>query len=379
MSPAHATMREHRRAPMRTSVLAIITTVLTAALPACGHDTTPITLGMAAPLQESYGQSAQHGVQLAIDEVNASGGVNGRQLVARFADDSGNGTTAARVAESFVQDPAVIGVIGHVTSVAMVAATRVYDAGHLAAVATSVTTPELSGASPWIFRMIPNDSMNGSTLARFATSRGTHRALVLYENDSYGRGLAQGFARAFGGTVIALEPISGDAPQVEEAMQAYQRNEPDVIVGIGTEHSGHEMLRIGRQLYPNAIFLGGDGWTAIGTGTTVAEGAFVSVPFTALDTRPAARHFINAYRARFHGDPDGDAALGYDATEAMVEAIRAGGATRDGVRDALTALGHDRPVNGVSGPLGFESTGDPAGRSLEITRVEKGQLVPFGS
>lgn len=378
MSSAHATKREHRRARSRTSVLAIIT-VLTAALSACKHESASITLGVAAPLQESYGQSEQRGVQLAIDEVNATGGVDGRQLVPRFADDSGNGTTAARVAQEFVQDPEVIGVIGHVTSAAMVAATRVYDAGHLAAVATSVTTPELSGASSWVFRMIPNDSMNGSTLARFATARGKRRALVLYENDSYGRGLAQGFTRAFAGTVIALEPISGENPQVEQAMQAYQREQPDVIVGIGTEHSGHEILRVGKQLFPNAIFLGGDGWTAIGSNTTVAEGAFVSVPFTALDTRPAARHFIDAYRARFHTDPDGDAALGYDATGAMVQAIRSGGANREAVREALTRLGHDRPVAGVSGPLGFEATGDPAGRSLEITRVEKGQLVPIGS
>ena len=373
--PAFPTSARRPARHRGTALLAAIALLFAAA---CGKSSDPIVFGAAGPLKESYGQSARNGIQLAIDEANEKGGVNGRRVEVEFKDDSGNGTAASRIAGAFVRDPRIVGVIGHVTSTPMVAATQVYDAGHLAAIGTSVTTPELSGASKWVFRVMPNDSVNGGTLARFASSQGAKRALIIYENDSYGRGLAQGFERAFTGSVIAKEPISGDDPRVDAPLAAYAKDNPDVVVGIGTEKSGLAIMRAGRKLGLKAMYIGGDGWTQIGQDTATAAGAYVGIAFTAHDNRPEAQRFVTAFRAKFHGDPDGDAALGYDAARAMLEAARRAGSDRAGIREALASLGKGTPLEGASGPVAFQSSGDPAEKSLEITRVEHGTLMPVG-
>ena len=191
------------------------------------------------------------------------------------------------------------------------------------------------------------------------------------------RGLAQGFSRAFTGQVIAMEPISGEEPRVDVPIAAYAKDKPDVVVGIGTEKSGLAIMRAGRKLGLKAMYIGGDGWTQIGQDTATSSGAFVGIAFTAHDNRPEAQRFVTAFRAKFKGDPDGDAALGYDAARAMIESARKAGADRTGIRDALAALGKNgNTLEGASGPIAFQASGDPADKSLEITRVEHGALVP---
>src|SRR4029453_6760608 len=92
-------------------------------------------------------------------------------------------------------------------SSATVAAARIYD-GHLASVSPSASSPEITGLSSWLFRVIPSDSANGIELARFAKTLGHARAAILYENNSYGRGLADSFRRAFVGELTSLEPVA---------------------------------------------------------------------------------------------------------------------------------------------------------------------------
>jgi branched-chain amino acid transport system substrate-binding protein len=109
------------------------------------------------------------GVELAVAEINASGGAGGRKIELVERDDSGSGKRAAAIAQEFVANPSIVGVVGHVTSGAMVAAAKVYD-GNLAAIGTATTSPQLTGISPWVFRVSSSDSINGSVIARFANA-----------------------------------------------------------------------------------------------------------------------------------------------------------------------------------------------------------------
>ena len=129
------------------------------------------------------------GIELAVDEINALPERRGSPLKIIYRDDEGDGQKATRIAQEFVDSLDVLAVVGHVNSGAMVSAAQVYD-GHLAAVATTATSPALTGISPWAFRVISSDSANGIDIARFATRLGLKRAAILYENNTYGRGLA---------------------------------------------------------------------------------------------------------------------------------------------------------------------------------------------
>jgi branched-chain amino acid transport system substrate-binding protein len=350
------------------------TLALLVALTGCGDARGPVHLGMAGPFTQGFGRANRLGAELAMAEINAAGGVRGDSLRIEFKDDGGEGSKAAMVAQSFVDNARIIAVVGHVTSGAMLAAAKVYD-GHLPAVATTASAADLTGISPWAFRVISSDSTNGVDLARFAERLGKSRVAILYENDSYGRGLADAFRRNFSGTVIGLDPIGYEGKRADIYLEWIAARNPDLVFIAGTEFTGMAFLREARRRGMTADFLGGDGWTGVVADTAASEGAYVGAPFTALDPRPEAQRFTQAFRARFGHDPDGNAALAYDAVKLLAAAVEAVGPDRARVRDWLAQRGTGGAFAGVTGPIAFLETGDPVGKSFTMTRVVRGQLT----
>ena len=331
-------------------------------------------LGSAGPWTQGFGLANRRGIELARDEINAAGGIKGKKLEIRFQDDSGSGVVAARIAQQFVDDPAVLAVVGHVSSGAMLAAARVYD-GNLVAIATTATNPALTGISPWTFRVISSDSANGVQIANAVSALGLKRAAILYENDGYGRGLSASFRTAFEGQVISNDPIGGDIADAEPFITYFKQARPDVVIVAGTDASGLVILREARRQQLRVQFVGGDGWTPVIEDTAASEGALVGAPFTAEDPRPAARKFVQAFRARYKVEPDGNAALGYDATLTLARAVGAVGADRDAIRRWLHALDERTAVIGATGPIRFRADGDRVGKGMVLTRARNGRLV----
>ena len=314
----------------------------------------------------------RRGIELALEEL-ASRTVRGQPRIrVLFRDDAGDGMRAAAVAEEFVSRPEVSAVIGHVNSGAMVAAARVYD-GHLSAVATTASTPALTGISPWTFRVISSDSMNGLAIARFAMRRGWRRAAILYENNPYGRGLADNFRRSFAGQIISIDPIAeGSEQNFEPYVSWYKREQPDMIFYAGTDQSGLAFLKEARRQGLAADLVGGDGWQTLAP-SPLAEGIYVGAPFSAQDPRPEVQAFVAAYRKMFNAVPDGNAALAYDATKLLADAVQRVGADRTKIRDYLAeaaAIGY----HGVTGTIRFGTDGDPVGKGFVMTRVHAGVL-----
>src|SRR5690349_13382790 len=344
------------------------------ALSACAHDSATYTIASASPSSEAYGLMARQGTELAVDVINKRGGIRSHRLTLVRVDDEGTGTRAAAVAQELVDADSVLAVVGHANSSATVAAARVYD-GQLAAVSPSASSPEITGLSPWLFRVIPSDSVNGQDLARFATSLGHKRAAILYENNSYGRGLADSFRRAFRGEITALEPIAVDGKEVEPYLAYLKLHDPGLIFAAGSEGSGLEILREARRQGLTSAFLGGDGWTGVTTDTAASEGVYVGAPFSAEDPRKDVKDFVRAFRAKFGRDPNSFAALAYDATMVIAQAIEAAGPNREAIRDYLASMREGRTYHGITGPIAFQATGDVAGKPMAMTRVRRGALV----
>ncbi|HEX6533150.1 MAG TPA: ABC transporter substrate-binding protein [Gemmatimonadaceae bacterium] len=340
----------------------------------CGDSTRPVTIAAAGPWTESFGALTKQGVELAVDEINDAGGIDGRRLLLIERDDQGSGARAAAVAQEFVANHDIVGVVGHVTSGAMVAAAKVYD-GQLAAVATSATSPDLTGISPWVFRIISSDSTNGEVIARFASAVGHRRAAILYENDAYGRGLADAFRRSFAGDVVSMDPISGGTTDLEPYIAYYKTRHPDIVFVAGVDVTGIATLREAHRQHLNVDFIGGDGWSTITADTVASEGAYVGTPFTAEDPRPEVRRFVAAFRKKYGIVPDANAALGYDATRLLARAIGEAGDDRARVRRYLASLTERTEYAGVTGPIRFLPTGDPARPAFHITRVHRGALL----
>src|SRR5688572_25328556 len=343
---------------------------------ACQQNATGYVIAAAGPWKQGYGQMNRLGIELAVEEINKSGGIEGHRLEVIYRDDEGDGETAAKIAQEFVANLNISAVVGHVNSGAMVSAARIYD-GQLAALATTATSPDLTGVSPWVFRVISSDSSNGIDLARFAARLGVQRAAILYENNAYGRGLTDAFRRSFPGEIVSIDPITDAGQQdFEPFVSYYKRTAPELVFVAGTEASGMTLLREAKRQGLNAKFLGGDGWTGIVADTNAAEGAFVGAPFTDADTRPEVSRFVQAFLAKNNRLPDGNAALAYDATMVIAKALAKQGASRSRVRDYLGSLHARSSIPGVTGPIAFLPNGDPVGKRFVMTRVRRGALVP---
>lgn len=358
-----------------------ITAVATAMLAGCSRQPKAYVLGAAAPQKLAYGRSNTAGINLAVSEINAAGGINGVPLTVLISDDDANGVQAVNVASAFVHNPNVLAVIGHAGSGAMVPAARVYDAGHLVALGTTPSTPDLTGISPWVFRLISSDSMNGTTLAAFASSYATHlgrppRAAILYANDAYGRGLSEAFTRQFKGEIICDDPV-GPGENFEPHVAFFKSRHPDIVFVASSEDIGIPFLHEARRQGLQAMFLGGDGWQSVVSDRAAAEGVYVGTPFTAQSGDTAARRFVVSYIAKYGTVPDAHAALAYDATRLLAQAIGAVGPKRDAIRAYLSDLADGTAFHGVTGTIRFgRGTNDPMGDNFIVTRVHDGLMLP---
>ncbi|HEY8311403.1 MAG TPA: ABC transporter substrate-binding protein, partial [Gemmatimonadaceae bacterium] len=303
---------------------------------ACSRQPREYLIGAAGPQTLAYGIQNQHGIELAVDEINRTGGIDGVPLRVLSRDDHASGSDAARIAGEFVGNHDVVAVVGHAGSGAEVAAAHVYDAGHLPAIATTPSSPDITGISPWVFRMSTSDSANGITLARFASSlaESLHRPVrvaVLYHNDSYGRGLSDAFLHSFKGQVISSDPVGLDT-NLEPYITYYKSHSPDIVFVASDEDLGIKILRQARAQGLSATFLGGDGWQGV-VSEPASEGTFIGTPFTAQNAAAATQQFATAYRTKYGTVPDAHAALAYDATRLVARALRSGARTRTTVRD----------------------------------------------
>ncbi len=352
-----------------------------ALLSGCSKGPKPFLVGAAGPWKEGYGIMTRRGIDLAVEEINRNGGINGSPLEIVPRDDDADGSRAAAIAQEFVANRNISAVIGHVNSGAMLAAARIYD-GQLTAVATTASSPDLTGVSKWTFRVISSDSLNGVILARFAsriggTSAQFRQAAVLYENDSYGRGLAEAFRRSFRGTVVSFDPIP-EKLHPEPFVSYLRMRQPGIVFVAGREESALRILREARRQGIQAIFLGGDGWQSIVSDTSASNGAYVGTSFNAAERRPEVREFVKAFEAKYKTKPDAFAALAYDATRLVAQALINKGNDRLGIRDYLASLTAAAAFAGVTGPIYFNSSGDPIGMGFHVAQVVSGDLTSGG-
>ncbi len=352
-------------------------------LAACSRPRGPIAIGLAGPFSQARGRSMQRAAQLAVDQINARGGVRGRRLRLRLADDSASEDAAVRVAQTLHDDPDLAAVVGHLTSGASIAAVQVYGSGPrpVVMITPSASSPELGGISPYVFRICPTDVSYGAALARFAwNALGARRAGVIFISNDYGRGVRKAFAADFarlGGTVVEEDPYIPDTPSLEPYLARMRRTGIDVLM-LAAERPGAELvLRELQALGLRWRLLGGDALTGIEAVSTLADGTHIGSAY--LPDRPGDRNaaFVADYARAYPGErPDHRGAGAYDAVMLLAQAIAAVGADRAAVRDYLARVGSAvPPFDGVTGKIAFDSLGETPAKSVVIGVVRSGRLV----
>ena len=342
----------------------------------------PIQIGIAGAFTDPIGKPMVLGARLAVDEINAGGGIGGRRVALIEENDYGDADSAVVVAARLYASEAVA-VIGHLYSGTTLAAAPVYNGGDnpIAAISPSSSSPEISNAGEYTFRVCPSDFAHGAALARWVRERlGLARGTVLYLNDQYGRGVRERFAAEFtrrGGELVAVAPYLGDTPDVAAYMaRMAQDGRSQFVVVAGNRSEAEEVLRQMRSRNLNMPLLGADGLEGIEESGELAEGVYETLAYLPIINTPANQRFVEAYRSRYPGEPlpNQPAAASYDAIHLLARVIGASGTGREAIRDGLMAVDADAPFEGVTGRIAFDSLGDVPTRDVHVAVVRNGAL-----
>lgn len=367
------------------------TTVLALALSlaACGGAGSGdvIVIGVTGPFSQPRGVSMKAGAELAAAEINKAGGIDGKQVELVFADDSASNDAAVRIATEFRADKRIVAVIGHLTSGPTAAAAPIYngDGSPMALISPSASAPSLSeDGGRAVFRVCPTDFAHGQALARHARNVLRARtAAILYENDSYGRGVAANFVadfRQLGGSIVSEDPYNKALASFEPYLRRLQqKGGADVILIAGTRDGAERILATRDSLRITSTILAGDGVIGI-EASGKAEGMFVSSAW--LSDRPdqVSQAFVTAYQAaNANARPDHRGAGAYDIIHILARAIAAVGPDRVKIVQYLEGVGSESAAyDGVTGRIVFDSLGDARDKSVAIGVVRNRALVTAG-
>jgi len=339
-------------------------------------------VGVAGPMTgqyATYGQSHKEGAQIAVDELNANGGVNGAKASFVIGDDLGDPQQAVLVAQKFIDDKSIVVVDGHQFSGATIAAGAKYQSAGMPMVSPSATNPDISTLGDYIWRICMTDAVQGAGLAKYSVEQlGKKNIAIIYDNSDYGRGLADAFASGVesdGGKVVEKQQYATGDTDFSSQLTKIKSANPDLLFMSGYYPEGSKIAQQARQLGLDVQLLGSDGYASDQLpklGGAAVEGMLVSTFFDYTKNDPAVKKFVAAYKAKYKGNPDWFAANSYDVTMLAAKAAEnAGKNDRTAINDALGSIG---TYQGISGPITFDKNGDVQ-KPLSIVVVKNGKLI----
>jgi branched-chain amino acid transport system substrate-binding protein len=305
----------------------------------------------------NFGQSAINGVLMAASEINQAGGINGRQIDVVIEDDRGSAEEAARLAAKLIDNDKVIAIIAGGTSGNSRAAAPKAQSSRVPMISPSSTDPAVTQTGDYIFRACFVDSFQGEVMARFAfNTLKAQKAAILFDfNSTYGRGLSDYFELSFaklGGRIVSKQSYTQGDADFKGQLSTIRAAEPDVIYIPGYYGDVALIAKQARLVELTQPLLGGDGWDAPELwqlGGDALNGSYISTHYSLDDPSPAIQTFVEGYKHRYGNLlPDAHAALAYDATRLLADAItRAGTGDSAKLRDSLAQTKNFAGVTGV--------------------------------
>lgn len=349
--------------------------------------TEPIYIGVSGPLtgdRAQYGAQWKKGFDLALEEINGAGGVNGRKLEYIFEDSQSDPKQSVIVAQKFVADPRIIVELGDFSSTASMAASQIYQRGGLVQFGFTNSHPDFTKAGgDYTWSTSVTQDQESPALADFAvTTLGLKKLAVFQLNNDWGKATNELFtkhAKELGAEIVASQSYLDTEKDFRSAITTVRDANPDGVVLISYQADGAliaQQLReagLKQPLVASAAIQSPD-YTKLG-GEAV-EGTYVLGEFDINNPRPEVQEFVTKFKAKYNEDPDLFATLAYDTIYLMKSAIELGGATRQGVHDALPKL-KDVPSI-VYGKVTFNPETRRAQNPLfNDLIVKNGQFVPW--
>ena len=325
-----------------------------------------------------FGQDTDKAVHMAVDEVNATGGVLGKPVTLTTLDDRGDSAEAASAVSRLIDVEHANALIGEVASSLSLAGGRIAQRRGIPMVSPSSTNPKVTQVGDFVFRVCFIDPFQGKVMATFArnTLKLAEVALLKDVKNDYSIGLADTFKASFlalGGKISLEQSYSAGDTDFSAQVTAVKATKAQAIYVPGYYSEVGAIARTARRLGVQVPLLGGDGWDApelFTIGGDALEGSYFSNHFAADGAGPKARAFIAAFNKKYGQEPTGLGMLGYAAAAVLFDAVkRAGKVDGPAVRDALAAT---KGFEGVSGKITIDKDRN-AEKSAVVIKITGGK------
>ena len=306
----------------------------------------------------SYGTSEQKGAQLAVDEINAAGGIDGKQIEVVDKDNKSETAEAASVSTNLVTQSKVAAIVGPATSGATAAAVANATQAGVPLISPSATQDGLTKGQDFLFIGTFQDSFQGQIISNYVSNKLNAKKVVLYTDNSsdYAKGIAKSFRDSFTGEIVADETfVSGDT-DFQAALTKIKDKDFDAIVLPGYYTEAGKIVNQARGMGIDKPIIGGDGFNGAefvqqATAERASNIYFISGFSTTVDVSDKAKAFLEAYRAKYNEDPSTFAALAYDSVYLVANAAK-GAKTSVDIKNNLAKT---QNFEGVTGQTSFDA------------------------
>lgn len=345
-----------------------------------------VKLGLGAPMsgpQARYGKDFESGVQLAIEQFNATkpeiGGIE-TKFVLDALDDQADPKTGVIVAQKLVDD-GVKGMLGNFNSGVAIPASAIFAREGIPQISTATAPVYTRQGFKTTFRIMTSDTQQGSVMGKYVVATlHAKRIAIVDDRTAYGQGLAEQFeqaAKAAGGTVIDHEFTSDKAVDFRAILTSIKAKQPDFIYYAGTDAQSAPLIKQARELGMQAPLASGDMSKTddfIKIAGTAANGVVVSLAGLPLDKMPGGPAFVKDYQAKFGAAPDTYAPFTYDAAMAMMHAMI--DANSSNPATYLPFLKKMKMKGVTSDNLQFDQYGDRRDAIITVYKCDDGKWVP---
>lgn len=315
--------------------------------------------------EATFGQSSHQGIILALEEINAAGGVLGKKIDLLTEDNQTKAGESATAVKKLIGRNKVIALIGEVSSGRSLEAAPIAQSSKIPMIAPAATNPKVTEVGDYIFRVCFIDPFQGTVMAKFASDdlKAKKVAILSSVSNAYSVGLAKFFKETFtsgGGTIVAESKYNEGDKDFRAQLTSIKAAGADAIFLPGYYTEAALIVRQARDLGITIPFLGGDGWESellLQIGGEALNGCYYSTHFSSENAIPVVTAFVTKYKARWNNaTPDAFAALGYDAAYVLADAIKRAGTTESvKLRDALAAT---KDFSGVTGATQLDANRD---------------------
>lgn len=349
-----------------------------------GDDSDVIIIGGLAPLNgpvSQYGIATNNGAKLAVEEVNAAGGVLGKQIKYIVEDEQGDPTQAISAYQKLVQNDKIVALVGDVTTKPTIAVAQLAADDNMPMITGTATGEAVTTFGDNIFRACFIDPYQGTLMAHYAQEKlGATTAAVLYDSgDDYSSGVADAFketAEQLGIEVTNFEGYSSGIDDFNAQLTKIKESKPQVIMAPTYYEDASKIIKQARDLGIDAAFLGSDGWDGVlnqmeAEDYDVLKDCFFCSQYSPQSEKEELVNFMANYKETYDMEENMFAVLGYDAMKMMLQSIEEAGSTDpDAIKTAMAALTYD----GLTGTTVFDEFRNPV-REAYITAFVDGESV----